>query len=101
MSLKTSLSKDLEVFFNLDDFAEEVDYRLGSNTTKVVVQFFDEESDLGNSIFRKMIVRVEDLPSLSKEGYFAINGEDYKVLDFIPDEQNLIFNVVTRRADDE
>ena len=98
MSLKTYLESDLDTFFNVDEFAEEVDYYLGSTVTKVVVQFFDEESDLGDSLYRKLIVRVSELPSLSKEGYFAINGGDYKVLDFIPDEQNLIFNVITRKG---
>ena len=98
MSLKTYLESDLDTFFNVDEFAEEVDYYLGSTVTKVVVQFFDEESDLGDSLYRKLIVRVSQLPSLSKDGYFAINGDDYKVLDFIPDEQNLIFNVITKKG---
>lgn len=98
MSLKTYLESDLDTFFDVDDFAEEVDYYLGSNTTKVVVQFFDEESDMGDSIFRKLIVRVSDLPTLSEDGYFAIDGDDYKVLSFIPDEQNLVFNVITQKG---
>lgn len=98
MSLKTYLNSDLDTFFNVDDFAEEVTYYLGSVTTDVVVQFFDDESDLGDSIFRKLIVKVVDLPSLSKDGYFAINGHNYKVIDFIPDEQNLVFNIITRKG---
>ena len=98
MSLKTYLKSDLDTFLNVDDFGEEVDYYLGSVTTKVVVQFFDEESDLGDSLYRKLIVRVDDMPSMSKDGYFAINGDDYKVIDFIADEQNLIFNVITQKG---
>jgi len=98
MSLKTNLKDDLDLFFNEEEFADEVSFYLGSRVTKVVVQVFDEESDLGDSIFRKLIVKVADLPTLSKDGYFAIDGENYKVIAFIPDEMNLIFNVITQKG---
>jgi hypothetical protein len=98
MSLKTILEEDLVTFFNIDEFAEEVIYYLGAVSTPVVIQFFDEESDLGDSMFRKILVKVADLPTLSREGYFLIGGEKYGVIDFFPDEQNLINNVLTQKG---
>jgi len=98
MSLKKILREDLDVFFNDEEFAEEVIYYLGATSTSVVVQFFDEESDLGDSLLRKMVVKVDDLPSISREGYFLINGAKYGIIDFFPDEQNLIYNVLTQKG---
>ena len=98
MSLKQNLKDDLKTFFNETEFAEEVVYHDGATSTTVIVQFFDEESDLGDSIFRKLIVEVSELPNLSNNGYFTIGGGDYAVIDFVPDEQNLIFNVITQKG---
>ncbi len=98
MTFKNSLELDLDTFFNVDEFAQEVKYYLGATSTSVVVQFFDEESDLGDSMLRKLVVKVSSLPDLSTDGYFLIGGEKYGVVDFMPDEQNLIFNVITQRG---
>jgi len=98
MSFKDQLKLDLDVFFNIDEFAVEVIYHLGKTSTPVTVQFFDEESGLGDSVLRKLIVKHDDLPTLSKDGYFMINEVKYGVVDFIPDEEKLIFNVILRKG---
>ncbi len=98
MSLKTYLKSDLDTFFNLDEFAQDVTYYLGSISSEVTVQFFDEESDLGDSMMRKLICRVSDVPSLSKDGYFIINGIKYGVIDFMPDEEGLIQQVILQKS---
>lgn len=98
MSLKQYLKSDLDVFFNIGEFAEEVKYYLGGTSTDVEVQFFDEESDLGDSMLRKLIVRYDDLPNLSKDGIFLINDDKYGVLDFMPDEERLLWNVILQKG---
>ena len=98
MSLKTFLKSDLDVFFNIGEFAQEVDYYLGSISTTIAVQFFDEESDLGDSMMRKMVLRYDDLPNLSKSGYFVIDSEKYGVLDFVPDEERLVWNIILQKG---
>lgn len=98
MSFKDQIKADLDVFFNADEFAEEVEYYEGAISSSVIVQFFDEESGLGDSLIRKLIVKCEDLPNLSKSGYFDIKTIKYGVIDFVPDEQGLIFNVVLRKG---
>ena len=97
MGFKDQLKVDLDVFFDIDEFAVEVVYHLGKITTPVTVQFFDEESGLGDSLIRKLIVKYHDLPTLSKDGYFMIDEVKYGVIDFIPDEEKLIFNVILRK----
>jgi hypothetical protein len=99
MTFKEQLADDLSVWLNVDEFAEEIDYvdAVGL-VTKVVVQFFDDESDLGDSMFRKLIARKTDLPTMSKNGYFLINGDKYGIVDFNPDEQDLLWNVLTQKG---
>ena len=97
MSLKDNLEADLGTFFNVDDFAVEVEYRLHSDSTKVVVQFFDIESDLGDSMMVKLIARVSDLPNISKDGYFLLRGDKYGVIDFTPDEQGIVLNALLQK----
>jgi len=99
MSLKTQLKNDLAVFFNIDEFAYTVEYHQDGNIAiPVAVQFFDEESDLGDSMMRRLSVPVDKLPTLSRRGYFAINGDKYGVVDFMPDEEGLIFNVILQKG---
>lgn len=98
MSLKNYLKSDLEVFLNEDDFAEEVMYFLGSTSTKVIVQYFDQESDLGDSMMMKLVCRVDALPNLSKDGYFLIETVKYGILDFMPDEQNVMMQVLLQEG---
>lgn len=99
MSFKDDMKNDLSEFLNEDEFAEEVHYFLGSVSAKVVVQFFDEESNLGNSLVRKVILRVSDLPNLSNEGIFKMKDGSYKVLSFIKEESGLIFNIITQKGE--
>jgi len=98
MTLKSSLKKDLEVFFNVDEFADKVSYFIGSTSTDVTVQFYDEESAMGDTLLRKMVIPIDEIPNLSRDGYFIIGGNKYGVIDFFPDEQNLIFNVITQKG---
>ena len=98
MSLKTYLESDLDTFFNIGEFAEEVTYHLSAEITDVTVQFFDVESDLGDSMFRKLVVKVADLPTLSNQGYFLIDSKKYGVISFYEDEQSLIYNVLTQES---
>ena len=99
MSFKNLLKSDLDVFLNEDEFAQEVYYFLGSSSTKVTVQFFDEESDLGDSMMRKLICRITDLPNISKENsYFLINTVKYGILDFNPDEENVMLYVLLQKG---
>lgn len=95
---KNQLKNDLSVFFNDEEFAQEVKYYLGSVSTSVTVQFFDTESDLGDSMMLKMICRLTDLPSLSKDGYFLIETVKYGVLDFRPDDENLLMQIVLQKG---
>jgi len=97
MSLKDYLAKDLEAFFSLNEFAQKVTYYLGAIPVDVDVQFFDQESDLGDSMMRKLVIKKADLPNLSKDGYFIINEVKYGVVDFMPDEENLIQQVILQR----
>jgi len=98
MSLKTQIASDLDTFFNIGEFAEEVEYSDGVNSSTVTVQFFDEESDLGDTMMRKLILKKEDLLTLSKDGYFIINSTKYGVIDFMPDEQMLIQQVILQKV---
>jgi hypothetical protein len=97
MTFKDNLVQDLDTFFNIDEFAEEVEYRLLSDSTLVVVQFFEIESDLGDSMMVKLIARVGDIPNISKDGYFVINSEIFGVIDFSPDDQNIVLNVLLQK----
>ncbi len=98
MSLRDNLEKDLDVWFNVDEFARRVRFYVGTSSTEVAVQFFDEESDLGDSMMRKLIVKKSDLQNISKDGYFLIDGVRYGVVDYIPDEENLIYNVLLQKG---
>ena len=98
MTLKNQLKSDLNEFFNEDDFAEEVKYYLGSVSSSVTVQFFDQESDLGDSMMRKMLCRVNDLPNLSKDGYFIIGVTKFGVIDFRPDEENVLMQIILQKG---
>lgn len=98
MSLKSYLKSDLDTFFNVEEFGQTVDFYIGSTSTSVDVQFFDQESDLGDSMFKKMVMRVGDLPNISKQGYFIINNEKFGVVDFRPDEENLILQILLQKA---
>ena len=98
MTFQEAINQDLAVFFNTGEFAREVDYFLGSVSNKVVVQFFDEESDLGDSMMRKLVVKLDDIPNISRNGYFIIDGEKYGVIDFMPDEQGLIQQVILQKG---
>jgi hypothetical protein len=35
---------------------------------------------------------------MSKNGYFLINGDKYGIVDFNPDEQDLLWNVLTQKG---
>ena len=98
MSLKNYLKSDLEAFFNVGEFAQEVSYYLGAISTTITVQFFDQESELGDSMMRKMVFKKDDLPNISKEGYFLINTIKYGVIDFRPDEENLLMQVILQKG---
>ena len=98
MSLKKHLKNDLNVFFSIDEFAQDVSYYLGAVSTTVRVQFFDEESDLGDSMMRKMVFKKDDLPNISKSGFFLIDTKKYGIIDFRADEENLIMQVILQKA---
>lgn len=98
MTFKNQLKSDLDTFLNDEEFAEEVFYFNGSTSTKVTVQFFDEESDLGDSMMRKLVCRVEDLPNISKDGYFLIQTVKFGILDFRPDEENRLQQVLLQKG---
>jgi len=98
MNFKEHIKADLEVFFNTDEFAQEVKYYLGTRSTKVTVQFFDQESELGDSMMRKIIFKKEDLPNISKDGSFLIDTIKYGIIDFRPDEENLLMQVILQKA---
>ena len=98
MSFKDQLETDLAVFFNTDEYAVDVTYHHSGVTTTVTVQFFDDESDMGDSMMRKLIAKVTDVPTISKSGYFLINGDKYGVIDFKPDEQGLIMQILLQKG---
>ena len=98
MSLKTYLKSDLDTFFEIDEFAQDVSYYLGAVSSTVRVQFFDEESNLGDSMMRKLIVKKDDLPNISKDGYFLIDTIKYGIIDFRPDEENLLMQVLLQKG---
>lgn len=97
MSLKKNLKSDLAIFFTDDEFAEEVEYNLGTDSYPVTVQFFDEESALGDTMLRKVIAKFDEIQNISKDGYFRINGDKYGVISFMPDEQKLIQQIILRK----
>lgn len=94
MTFKDQLKQDLSVFFNPDEFGTVVEYHLNGNHTNVPVQFFDEESELGDSRLRKMVFDINELPNISKNGYFIIGSDKYGVVDFKPDEEELLMQVI-------
>ncbi len=49
-------------------------------------------------MMRKMVLRYDDLPNLSKSGYFVIDSEKYGVLDFVPDEERLVWNIILQKG---
>lgn len=99
MTFKNQLKSDFEnTFLNVDEFAEEVEYFDGTNSVTVKAQFFDAESDLGKSMMLKMVCRVEDLPNISKKGYFLVNTVKFGVLDFTPDEENIIMQILLQEG---
>ena len=98
MGFKDYLKSDLDTFLNVDEFAEEVKYHFKGTTTEVVVQFFDEESDLGDSMFRKIIVKVDDMPTMSNEGYFLIDNVQYGIISFYKDSQGLLYQILTQEG---
>ena len=99
MNFKSQLKSDFEtVFLNKDEFAQEVKYYLGSTSTTVTVQHFDEESDLGDSMMKKMVCKVDDLPNLSEDGYFLIDTVKYGILDFRPDEENVMMQILLQKG---
>ena len=95
---KTQLKTDLDEFLDDEVFAQEVEYYLGSVSASVTVQFFDTESNLGDSMLLKMICRLTDLPNLSKDGYFLINTVKYGILDFRPDEENVLMQIILQKG---
>tara|TARA_R110000772_G_C13138329_1_gene423695 strand:- start:408 stop:665 length:258 start_codon:yes stop_codon:yes gene_type:complete len=82
----------------VDEFAEEVLYFDGSTSTTVTVQFFDQESDVADVSMRKLVCAFSDLPNLSTSGYFLINTIKYGVLDFMPDEENVMMQVILQEG---
>lgn len=100
MSFKDQVKRDLEtVFFNnSDEFEQEVSYFDGADSTTLIVQMINEESDLVPHILRHISFPVDRLLGLSKSGYFTIDGEKYGVLDFYPDEEGLIMHVMTQKG---
>ena len=99
MDFKSYLESDLAVFLNTEEFAYTVEYHVGTDpVVEVEVQFFDEESDLGDSMMRKLVARVSDVPTISKNGFFMVEGDKYGIIDFRPDEENLILQVLLQKA---
>lgn len=98
MSLKKLMKEDLSIFFNEDEFGQEVSYYQGSSSTKLFVQFFDEDAETTSSLLRKMIFPETALPNLSTSGYFLIEGVKYGIIDFDLDEQSLLMQVILQKG---
>ena len=98
MSFKNQLKIDLDEFLNDAEFAQEVKYYLGAVSTSVTVQFFDDESDVADTLIRKMLCRIDSLPSLSKDGYFLIDTIKYGVIDFKPDEEEVLMQIILQKG---
>ena len=97
MSFQSQLKSDLAVFLNGDEFAYEVEYILNTTSTLLTVQFFDDESDVADTMVRKIVADYDDIPTISRSGYFVIDGDKYGVLDFRLDEEQLIMQIVLQK----
>jgi hypothetical protein len=79
-TFKEQMAADLDVFFNLDEFAEMVSYSDGTNTTSVkgILDFggteFDKQASTG-----KITVKKSDVPSPGYRHTFTIDGETWTV----------------------
>ena len=79
-TFKEQMSMDLDVFFNLDEFADTVSYYDGTATTPVkgIVDFggtgFEKQARTG-----KITVKKSEVPSPGYRHTFTINGETWTV----------------------
>ena len=87
MAFKDNVLKDLDIFLNLGDFAETVNYTDSSGVSKEVPAVFLTKTDLllenmngTESSIPAVLVKKRDLPDVKNGEIFAINGTSYTVI---------------------
>ncbi len=87
MTFKDNVLEDLDIFLNLDDFAETVNYTDSSGVSKEAPAIFLTKTDLllenmngTESSIPAVLVKKRDLPDVRNGDVFTINGTIYTVI---------------------
>jgi hypothetical protein len=81
MSLKDQMLLDLDVFFNLEEFACEAAYRPAAGGTSQVTAVFDPDQKAGRGADQAWIhVKKSEVPAPSYRDTFVVDGREWKIL---------------------
>jgi len=87
VAFKDNVLKDLDIFLNLGDFAQNVNYTDSSGVSKEVPAIFLTKTDLllenmngTESSIPAVLIKRRDLPDVRNGDIFTINGTSYTVI---------------------
>ena len=99
-SLKSLIQSDLKVvFMNEAEFAGEVSFFHNSIETPVTIQLFEEFQDFRTPTYFRLWCDLSDIPNITINDYFVINGKKYSVVSFVIDEMGNGLTVFSNKDD--
>jgi hypothetical protein len=99
VSLHDQIIDDLDIFFDGGDFEIEVTYKpYNAQAKQIRIHSFNDEADRGTTQFKEVIMRLSDVPNLSKRDTFEYDGDTFKVLSTSIDSQRATARALLQRS---